>query len=120
MVRALHRAGLEVVLDVVYNHTAEGGAGGPLLSLRGLDPAPTTAWSRRPAAATSTGAAAATPSTSTTRRRSAWSSTASATGSTECHVDGFRFDLAATLGRDHGALRPRRRRSSTRSTRTRC
>ena len=37
MVKALHRAGLEVILDVVYNHTAEGGAGGPTLSWRGLD-----------------------------------------------------------------------------------
>jgi glycogen operon protein len=37
MVSALHRAGLEVILDVVYNHTAEGGPGGPTLSLRGLD-----------------------------------------------------------------------------------
>jgi glycogen operon protein len=37
MVRALHRAGLEVVLDVVYNHTAEGNQLGPTLSLRGID-----------------------------------------------------------------------------------
>ena len=37
MVRALHRAGLEVILDVVYNHTAEGGPLGPTLSFRGLD-----------------------------------------------------------------------------------
>ncbi len=37
MVRELHAAGLEVILDVVYNHTAEGGRGGPTLSLRGLD-----------------------------------------------------------------------------------
>ena len=37
MVRAFHGAGLEVILDVVYNHTAEGGEGGPTLSLRGLD-----------------------------------------------------------------------------------
>jgi glycogen operon protein len=37
MVRALHEAGLEVVLDVVFNHTAEGSEGGPTLSLRGLD-----------------------------------------------------------------------------------
>jgi isoamylase len=37
MVKALHAAGLEVILDVVYNHTAEGGAGGPTLSWRGLD-----------------------------------------------------------------------------------
>jgi glycogen operon protein len=37
MVRALHAAGIEVILDVVYNHTAEGGRGGPALSLRGID-----------------------------------------------------------------------------------
>jgi glycogen operon protein len=36
MVRALHRAGIEVILDVVYNHTAEGGRRGPTLSFRGL------------------------------------------------------------------------------------
>ncbi|WP_374204271.1 glycogen debranching protein GlgX [Streptomyces sp. HPF1205] len=37
MVKALHAAGIEVILDVVYNHTAEGGEGGPTLSLRGID-----------------------------------------------------------------------------------
>ena len=37
MVRALHAAGLEVILDVVYNHTAEGNHLGPTLSLRGID-----------------------------------------------------------------------------------
>jgi glycogen operon protein len=37
MVQALHRAGLEVILDVVYNHTAEGDHRGPTLSLRGID-----------------------------------------------------------------------------------
>jgi glycogen operon protein len=36
-VRELHAAGIEVILDVVYNHTAEGGAGGPTLSFRGID-----------------------------------------------------------------------------------
>lgn len=39
MVQALHAAGLEVILDVVYNHTAESGTGGPTLSFRGLDAA---------------------------------------------------------------------------------
>ena len=37
MVRALHAAGIEVILDVVYNHTTEGGAGGPTYSFRGID-----------------------------------------------------------------------------------
>ena len=37
MVKALHRAGIEVILDVVYNHTAEGNENGPTLSFRGLD-----------------------------------------------------------------------------------
>ncbi len=37
MVRALHAEGIEVILDVVYNHTAEAGAGGPTLSFRGID-----------------------------------------------------------------------------------
>jgi glycogen operon protein len=37
MVKSLHAAGLEVILDVVYNHTAEGGPDGPMLSFRGLD-----------------------------------------------------------------------------------
>ena len=37
MVRALHAAGIEVILDVVYNHTAEGNQMGPTLSWRGVD-----------------------------------------------------------------------------------
>jgi isoamylase len=37
MVKALHQAGIEVILDVVYNHTAEGGTGGPTLCFRGID-----------------------------------------------------------------------------------
>ncbi|MGH3305587.1 MAG: glycogen debranching protein GlgX [Streptosporangiaceae bacterium] len=37
MVKTLHAAGIEVILDVVYNHTAESGAGGPTLSFRGID-----------------------------------------------------------------------------------
>ncbi len=37
MVKALHKAGIEVILDVVFNHTAEGGANGPVISFRGID-----------------------------------------------------------------------------------
>jgi isoamylase len=36
LVKALHSAGLEIILDVVFNHTGEGGKGGPVISLRGL------------------------------------------------------------------------------------
>jgi glycogen operon protein len=46
MVKALHAAGLEVILDVVYNHTAEGNHLGPTLCFRGLDNAPITTSSR--------------------------------------------------------------------------
>ena len=37
MVKALHRAGIEVILDVVYNHTAEGNHLGPMLAFKGID-----------------------------------------------------------------------------------
>ena len=43
MVKTLHSAGLEVILDVVYNHTAEGNHLGPTLSLKGIDNARTIA-----------------------------------------------------------------------------
>lgn len=100
MVRALHRAGLEVILDVVYNHTAEGNHLGPTLSLRGIDNA---AYYRL---------------THDNRR---FYMDYTGTGNTlnmmhprvlqlimdslrywvqEMHVDGFRFDLAATLARE--------------------
>ena len=77
MVKAFHDAGLEVILDVVYNHTAEAGVEGPTLSFRGLDdqvyqragtraPASTTGRATTP---TGTSPAAATPSTPATRSR---------------------------------------------------
>ena len=113
-------AGIEVILDVVYNHTAEGSETGPTLSLprhrqRALLPA-----GRGRSATTPTSPAAATRSTCATRACCSWSSTRCATGSTEMHVDGFRFDLATTLARAaHGfdALVAVLRR---RAARTRC
>ena len=68
MVDALHAAGLEVLVDVVYNHTAEGGGGAsdPLHSFRGLAEETTTCAIRRPAGR-STSPAAATRSTRTIR-----------------------------------------------------
>jgi len=99
MVRALHQAGIEVILDVVYNHTAEGNHLGPTLSFRGIDNA---AYYRL-----------------TEPDRSYYEDT-TGTGNSfnvrhphalqlimdslrywvlEMHVDGFRFDLAAALAR---------------------
>ncbi len=100
MVQTLHRAGIEVILDVVYNHTAEGNHLGPTLSFKGLDNA---AYYRLVG----------------DQRRYYMDYTG--TGNTlnmrqphvlqllmdslrywvlEMHVDGFRFDLAATLARE--------------------
>ena len=99
MVRALHAAGLEVLLDVVYNHTADGDATGPTLSLRGLD---NLAYYRtepgHPARYRDyTGCGntldARTPQSLALVMDSLryWV--------TEMHVDGFRFDLAPALAR---------------------
>ena len=104
MVNALHRAGLEVVLDVVFNHTAEGGPDGPALCFRGID---NTAYYRtepgNPGAyidTTGCGNAlnVADPITLQLIMDSLryWL--------TEMHADGFRFDLAPTLARQDGAF----------------
>jgi glycogen operon protein len=106
MVEALHTAGLEVVLDVVFNHTAEGGPGGPTLSHRGLD---NTAYYRldpsdpsRYIDTTGTGNSLNTANPTTLRMITDslryWASTMG--------VDGFRFDLAPTLGRADGDFDP--------------
>jgi isoamylase len=102
LVKALHAAGLEVILDVVYNHTAEGNHMGPTLSFKGLD---TSAYYRL-----------------VEEQKDAYFDT-TGTGNSlnvahpaalglimdslrywvqEMHVDGFRFDLATTLTRQTG------------------
>ncbi|MDP9012858.1 MAG: glycogen debranching protein GlgX, partial [Pseudomonadota bacterium] len=99
MVRALHQAGIEVILDVVFNHTAEGDELGPTLSFRGMDNA--IFYMLKP--------------------EKRYYENYTGTGNTinanhavvrehivaalrywriEMHVDGFRFDLASALGRD--------------------
>ena len=100
MVKALHRAGIEVILNVVYNHTAEGGAGGPTLSFRGLDNGmyyrlkPSDPSDYYDTTGTGNSLNAGNPYTLRLVMDSLryWLS--------EMHVDGFRFDLAATLGRE--------------------
>ncbi len=100
MVKEMHKAGIEVILDVVYNHTAEGNHMGPMLSFKGIDNA---AYYRL---------AADNP-----RHYTDYTGTGNSLNMrhphvlqlimdslrywvTEMHVDGFRFDLAATLARE--------------------
>ena len=104
MVERLHQAGIEVVLDVVYNHTAEGNQMGPTLSMKGIDNA---SYYRL------------------THDNARYYENYSGCGNTlnlrhprvlqmvtdslrhwveEMHVDGFRFDLAASLARDQGGF----------------
>jgi glycogen operon protein len=100
MVRTLHEAGIEVILDVVYNHTAEGNHLGPTLCFRGIDNA---AYYRLVAEdpqyyydTTGTGNSLNVQHPHTLQMimdsLRYWI--------TEMHVDGFRFDLAATLARE--------------------
>ncbi len=98
MVKLLHEAGLEVILDVVYNHTAEEGEDGPTTSLRGLDNA---SYYRQDAAGkyidvtgcgNTVNFAHPVPQRLVLDSLRYWAN--------EVQVDGFRFDLAATLGRD--------------------
>ncbi|MEX1271709.1 MAG: glycogen debranching protein GlgX, partial [Acidimicrobiia bacterium] len=106
MVRLLHAAGLEVILDVVYNHTAEGNHLGPTLAFRGYD---NQAYYRL--------------DPSNRAHYLNWTGTGNTLnlGSpvvlqlvmdslrywvAEMHIDGFRFDLATTLGRTHSDFDP--------------
>ncbi len=104
MVRAMHRAGLEVILDVVFNHTAEGGEGGPSLCFRGLD---NTAYYRlNPGHPDqyydTTGTGNSLNAGNPVALRLIMDSLRY--WLTEMHVDGFRFDLATTLARQDGGF----------------
>jgi len=99
MVKALHCAGIEVILDVVFNHTAEVGADGPTLWLRGIDnPIYYVLEQGGARYADYTGCGNTLNANNPVVRRMIvdslryWVS--------EMHVDGFRFDLASILSRD--------------------
>jgi len=99
MVRRLHEAGIEVLMDVVYNHTAEGNQMGPTLSFRGIDNASyyLLADDRRYYYDT-TGTGNSLDLRNSRVLQMVMDSLRYWVE--ECHVDGFRFDLATTLGRD--------------------
>ena len=102
MVKALHKADIEVILDVVYNHTAEGGSAGPVLSFKGLDNRFYYLLSDDLSQyADYTGTGNTLNSNFSVVRRMIGDSLRYWVS--EMHVDGFRFDLAAVLTRDeHG------------------
>jgi glycogen operon protein len=100
MVKALHRAGIEVILDVVYNHTAEGNHLGPMLSFKGVDNRsyyrlmPDDPRFYMDFTGTGNSLNPVHPSVLRLIMDSLryWV--------IECHVDGFRFDLASALARE--------------------
>ena len=100
MVKALHRAGIEVILDVVYNHTAEGNHLGPMLSLRGVDNQsyyrlmPDDPRFYMDYTGTGNTLNPVHPSVLRLIMDSLRYFVI------ECHVDGFRFDLASALARE--------------------
>jgi len=105
MVARLHDAGLEVILDVVYNHTAEGNELGPTLSFKGIDNASyyRLADDRR-YYINDTGTGNTFDLTNAGALRMVMDSLRYWV--TEMHVDGFRFDLATILGRERHGFDP--------------
>lgn len=97
MVREFHRAGIEVILDVVFNHTAEGDERGPTISFRGIDNATYYIHDRKGKYANFSGCGNTFNCNDPTNQSLIidclryWVS--------EMRVDGFRFDLASILGR---------------------
>jgi isoamylase len=106
LVKALHRAGIEVILDVVFNHTAEGGADGPTLCYRGL--ANDAYYLLAPDGdgrlqyVDYTGCGNTLNGNQTIVRRIILDSLRYWVS--EMHVDGFRFDLASILSRDENGV----------------
>ena len=105
LVRRLHEAGIEVILDVVYNHTAEGNHLGPTLSFRGIDNASyymLGADKHFYFDTTGTG------NTVNLRHPRVLQMVMDSLRYwvEDCHVDGFRFDLATSLGREYDSFDP--------------
>jgi len=105
MVDALHKAGIEVILDVVYNHTGESGRGGPLLSFRGIDNASYYKLepNNKQNYINEAGCGNTVNMDHPQVRRMVTDSLRYWVE--EFGVDGFRFDLAPVLGRANGKFR---------------
>ena len=99
LVKELHRNGIEVILDVVFNHTAEGNERGPTISFRGIDNK-TYYMLDAGGLLLQLHRHAATRSTATTLSSADLVLDCLRYWAAEYHIDGFRFDLAAILGRD--------------------
>jgi len=107
LVKALHRAGIEVILDVVYNHTAEGDQNGPTFSFRGLsNDAYYILEGDRSKYANYSGCGNTFNANHPVVRRLILDSLRYWVG--EMHVDGFRFDLASILSRDESGTPSKR------------
>jgi isoamylase len=100
MVRSLHAAGIEVILDVVYNHTCEGNHLGPTLSWRGVDNASYYRLSPQDRRYYSDFTGCGNTLNMTSPRVLQMIMDSLRYWVTEMHVDGFRFDLASTLARE--------------------
>ncbi|GGF39276.1 glycogen operon protein GlgX homolog [Microbacterium sorbitolivorans] len=100
LVNAMHAEGIAVIVDVVYNHTGEGGHGGPVLSLKGLAPQAYRMHDGEYVNDAGTGNTVAAEEPLVLRlildSLRHWA--------TRYGIDGFRFDLAATLGRSAGGF----------------
>ncbi|OOF11198.1 glycogen debranching enzyme GlgX [Salinivibrio sp. PR5] len=101
-IRELHRHDIEVILDVVFNHTAEGGDGGPILHFKALDHAMYLHDKHQLVNYTGCG------NTLDMRHPAAISAVLDSLRLWVTHyqIDGFRFDLAATLGREGEQFNP--------------
>jgi glycogen operon protein len=97
MVKAFHHAGIEVILDVVYNHTCEGNEHGPTVSFRGLDNAIYYSLDKEGRYFNFSGCGNTLNCNHPLVRDLIIDSLTYLVA--ECHIDGFRFDLASILGR---------------------
>lgn len=97
-VKALHKAGLEVILDVVYNHTAEQDEKGPMLCQRGIDNA-LWYW-QMPQGGYENWSGCGNTLNIVRRDITRWAADSLRYWAQEFHIDGFRFDLGTVLGRE--------------------